>query len=159
MIERGEFVEWAEVHGNLYGTSRAAIEEPITGGQDVLLEIDWQGALQIKRLFPNAVLIFILPPSYDELLLRLHAEGKVLAPGAFLPAAERHGVIGEIDRWVVTQAAALAAGFPIETADGGTLRLDVGSLCVHGDTPGAAEVARAVRRALEDAGTAIGPFT
>jgi UPF0271 protein len=57
------------------------------------------------------------------------------------------------------QAAALAAGFPIETADGGTLRLDVGSLCVHGDTPGAAEVARAVRRALEDAGTAIGPFT
>jgi guanylate kinase len=76
MIERGEFVEWAEVHGNLYGTSRAAIEEPITGGQDVLLEIDWQGALQIKRLFPNAVLIFILPPSYDELLLRLQRRGE-----------------------------------------------------------------------------------
>jgi guanylate kinase len=76
MIERGEFVEWAEVHGNLYGTSRAAIEEPITGGQDVLLEIDWQGALQIKRLFPNAVLIFVLPPSYDELLLRLQRRGE-----------------------------------------------------------------------------------
>ncbi len=76
MIDRGEFVEWAEVHGNLYGTSRAAIEEPIIGGQDVLLEIDWQGALQIKRLFPNAVLVFILPPSYDELLLRLQRRGE-----------------------------------------------------------------------------------
>ncbi|HEX2542046.1 MAG TPA: guanylate kinase [Caldimonas sp.] len=76
MIDKGEFVEWAEVHGNLYGTSRAAIEEPITGGQDVLLEIDWQGALQIKRLFPNAVLIFILPPSYDELLSRLQRRGE-----------------------------------------------------------------------------------
>jgi len=76
MIDKGEFVEWAEVHGNLYGTSREAIEEPITGGQDVLLEIDWQGALQIKRLFPNAVLIFVLPPSYDELLLRLERRGE-----------------------------------------------------------------------------------
>jgi guanylate kinase len=76
MIARGEFVEWAEVHGNLYGTSRGAIEDRITGGQDVLLEIDWQGALQIKRLFPNAVLIFVLPPSYDELLLRLERRGE-----------------------------------------------------------------------------------
>lgn len=76
MIDRGEFVEWAEVHGNLYGTSRGAIEDRITGGHDVLLEIDWQGALQIKRLFPNAVLIFILPPSYDELLLRLQRRGE-----------------------------------------------------------------------------------
>ena len=76
MVERGEFVEWAEVHGHLYGTSRGAIEARITDGHDVLLEIDWQGALQIKRLFPNAVLIFILPPSWDELLLRLHRRGE-----------------------------------------------------------------------------------
>ena len=76
MIQRGEFVEWAEVHGHLYGTSRGAIEDRITGGQDVLLEIDWQGALQIKRLFPNAVLIFILPPSWDELLQRLQRRGE-----------------------------------------------------------------------------------
>jgi guanylate kinase len=76
MIERGEFFEWAEVHGNLYGTSRAAIEEPINGGEDVVLEIDCQGALQIKRLFPNAVLIFLLPPSWDELLLRLQRRGE-----------------------------------------------------------------------------------
>src|SRR5580765_1041072 len=76
MIARGEFVEWAEVHGHLYGTSRGAIEERITGGHDVLLEIDWQGALQIKRLYPNAVLIFILPPSWDELRLRLERRGE-----------------------------------------------------------------------------------
>ena len=76
MIARGEFFEWAEVHGHLYGTSRNAIETRITGGQDVVLEIDWQGALQIKQLFPNAVLVFILPPSWEELLQRLHRRGE-----------------------------------------------------------------------------------
>jgi guanylate kinase len=76
MIERGEFLEWAEVHAHLYGTSRQAIETRITGGQDVVLEIDWQGALQIKKLFPNAVLIFILPPSWEELLQRLQRRGE-----------------------------------------------------------------------------------
>jgi guanylate kinase len=76
MVGAGDFVEWAEVHGNLYGTSRAAIEDRITGGHDVVLEIDWQGALQIKRLFPNAVLIFLLPPSWDELLQRLQRRGE-----------------------------------------------------------------------------------
>jgi guanylate kinase len=76
MVDRGEFFEWAHVHGQLYGTSRAAIESRIAGGEDVVLEIDWQGALQIKRLFPNAVLIFILPPSWDELLLRLQRRGE-----------------------------------------------------------------------------------
>ena len=76
MVERGEFVEWAEVHGHLYGTSRAAIEAHIAGGQDVVLEIDWQGALQIRQRFPNAILIFILPPSWDELLQRLQRRGE-----------------------------------------------------------------------------------
>lgn len=76
MIERGDFFEWAEVHGNLYGTSRAAIESRMAAGEDVILEIDWQGALQIKQLFPHAVLIFILPPSFDELLQRLHRRGE-----------------------------------------------------------------------------------
>ena len=76
MIEAGDFVEWAEVHGNLYGTSKAAIEDRITGGHDVVLEIDWQGALQIKRLFPNAVLVFLLPPTWDELLQRLQRRGE-----------------------------------------------------------------------------------
>ncbi len=76
MTGRGEFFEWAEVHGHLYGTSRSAIEQLIRGGQDVVLEIDWQGALQIKQLFPNAHLIFILPPSWEELLQRLHRRGE-----------------------------------------------------------------------------------
>jgi guanylate kinase len=76
MIDRGEFFEWAQVHGNLYGTSRKAIEARLQRGEDVVLEIDWQGALQIKRLFPHAVLIFILPPSWDELRQRLTRRGE-----------------------------------------------------------------------------------
>lgn len=76
MAERGEFFEWAQVHGNLYGTSRVAIEERLMGGEDVILEIDWQGALQIKQLFPHAVLIFILPPGWAELQQRLQRRGE-----------------------------------------------------------------------------------
>jgi guanylate kinase len=76
MAERGEFFEWAEVHGNLYGTSRTAIEARLEGGDDVVLEIDWQGAVQIKRIFPHAVLIFILPPSWEELRQRLLRRGE-----------------------------------------------------------------------------------
>jgi guanylate kinase len=76
MIDRGEFFEWAQVHGNLYGTSRKAIEARLQRGEDVVLEIDWQGALQIKRLFAHAVLIFILPPSWDELRQRLTRRGE-----------------------------------------------------------------------------------
>jgi guanylate kinase len=75
MAERGEFFEWAEVHGNLYGTSRAAIEARMAHGDDVVLEIDYQGALQIKQIFPYAVLVFILPPSWEELMQRLNRRG------------------------------------------------------------------------------------
>lgn len=76
MIERGDFFEWAEVHGNRYGTSRAAMEQRLRDGQDVVLEIDFQGAMQIKRIFPSAVLIFILPPSWEELNRRLCRRGE-----------------------------------------------------------------------------------
>ena len=76
MIERGEFFEHAHVHGNHYGTSRKSIEERIQSGEDIVLEIDWQGALQIKRIFPNAILVFIMPPSYEELLQRLNRRGE-----------------------------------------------------------------------------------
>jgi len=76
MVAHGEFLEWAQVHGHLYGTSKSAIESRMVSGQDVVLEIDWQGALQIKQLFPNAVLIFILPPSWDELRQRLTRRGE-----------------------------------------------------------------------------------
>ena len=76
MIERGEFFEHAHVHGNRYGTSRKAIQERLARGEDVVLEIDWQGALQIKQIFQHAVLIFILPPSWDELAQRLNRRGE-----------------------------------------------------------------------------------
>ena len=75
-IANGDFFEWAEVHGNLYGTSRRAIEDRLAAGEDVVLEIDWQGALQIKTLFAHAVLIFILPPSWEELSQRLNRRGE-----------------------------------------------------------------------------------
>ena len=75
-IEHGDFFEWAEVHGNLYGTSRKALQERLARGEDVVLEIDWQGALQIKQLFSHAVLIFILPPSWEELSQRLNRRGE-----------------------------------------------------------------------------------
>lgn len=76
MVAAGEFIEWAEVHGKLYGTSHTAIDAQIAQGQDVVLEIDWQGALQIKTLFPSAVLVFILPPSWEELAQRLNRRGE-----------------------------------------------------------------------------------
>ncbi len=76
MVARGEFFEWAQVHDHLYGTSRKAIEQRLAHGDDVVLEIDWQGALQIKALFEHAVLIFILPPSWDELRQRLQRRGE-----------------------------------------------------------------------------------
>ena len=72
----GEFLESAKVHGNLYGTSRLVIEEKIQAGKDVLLEIDWQGAQQVRAYFPDAVGIFILPPSIAALEERLRARGQ-----------------------------------------------------------------------------------
>ena len=73
---QNEFIEYAEVHGHYYGTSAKWIEARIAGGDDVLLEIDWQGAQQIKRRFPNAIGIFILPPSIDALEARLRQRGQ-----------------------------------------------------------------------------------
>ena len=76
MVQAEAFVEWAHVHGRRYGTSRKAIEDRIATGADVVLEIDFQGAIQIKRIFANAVLIFVLPPSWDELRARLQRRGE-----------------------------------------------------------------------------------
>ena len=74
--ERGEFLESAEVHGNFYGTSKKWIEDTMAKGGDVLLEIDWQGARQVREHFPEAVSIFILPPSIQALEDRLHKRGQ-----------------------------------------------------------------------------------
>ena len=74
-IEEGDFLEWAEVYGNLYGTSKSQIEKALKEGKNLLLVLDTQGALRVKELFPEAVLIFILPPSLEELERRLRKRG------------------------------------------------------------------------------------
>jgi guanylate kinase len=76
MIGTGDFLEHASVYDNYYGTSRAWIEAELASGEDVLLEIDWQGARQVRELFPRMVGIFILPPSLAELRRRLEGRGK-----------------------------------------------------------------------------------
>ena len=76
MRSRGDFLESAEVHGHRYGTSRRIITEALARGEDMLLEIDWQGARQVRALFPRIHGIFILPPALGELRRRLESRGK-----------------------------------------------------------------------------------
>ncbi len=76
MLGRGEFLESAEVHGHRYGTSHKVIEQTLAAGRDLVLEIDWQGAQQVRNLIPECVGIFILPPSLAELERRLRARGQ-----------------------------------------------------------------------------------
>ncbi len=104
MISRGEFLEWAEVHGNFYGTSKKWIADRLAEGHDVLLEIDWQGAQQVRKLFPEAIGIFILPPSMAELERRLTGRGtdaaEVIARRLAAAQAEmRH--VGEFDYVII----------------------------------------------------------
>ena len=73
MRGRGEFVESAEVHGYRYGTSKRVIADALARGQDLILEIDWQGARQVRAIYPDCVGIFILPPSVDELERRMRS--------------------------------------------------------------------------------------
>lgn len=74
-VGEGAFLEHAEVFGNLYGTRAADVQEPIAAGRDIVLEIDWQGARQVRERFPAAVSIFVLPPSVEELERRLRGRG------------------------------------------------------------------------------------
>src|SRR3954465_15940589 len=100
MVLGGSFVEWAHVHGQRYGTSKKMIEDRIARGADVILEIDFQGALQIKRIFTNAVLVFILPPSWEELRSRLERRGEDAHEAIELRlqnAAEEMAKAGEVD--------------------------------------------------------------
>ena len=104
MIARQEFLEWAEVHGNFYGTSRKWITERLATGHDVLLEIDWQGAQQVRSAFPGTIGIFILPPSMEELTRRLTGRGTdsadVIAHRLAAAQAEmRH--VGEFDYVII----------------------------------------------------------
>jgi guanylate kinase len=76
MKARGEFLEDAEVHGNRYGTAKKVITEALARGEDLILEIDWQGARQVRVLYPDCVGIFILPPSVEELERRMRSRGQ-----------------------------------------------------------------------------------
>lgn len=93
MRERGEFAEWAEVHDNFYGTSRVWLDQRMEEGCDMVLEIDWQGAQQMRRQFPEAVSIFILPPSIAELENRLRRRG---ADSEDVIARRVAGALGEM---------------------------------------------------------------
>jgi len=76
LIEENAFFEWAEVFGNYYGTSRITIEQALQQGTDIFLDIDWQGAQQVRKMMPEAIGIFILPPNRDELEARLNKRGQ-----------------------------------------------------------------------------------
>ncbi|AHD17075.1 MULTISPECIES: guanylate kinase [Pseudomonas] len=76
LIAKGDFLEHAEVFGNFYGTSRSALQEVLDQGNDLILEIDWQGAQQVRKLMPEALSVFILPPSQQALRERLDGRGQ-----------------------------------------------------------------------------------
>ena len=106
MVAADGFVEWAHVHGHRYGTSKKAIEERVAQGADVILEIDFQGAVQIRRTFVNAELIFILPPSWEELRSRLERRGEDSAAVIELRlgnAAEEMARAGEFDFVIINE--------------------------------------------------------
>jgi len=107
MLARGDFLEWAEVHGNFYGTSGAWIADQLNAGHDVLLEIDWQGAQQVRAAFPDAIGVFILPPSMEELTRRLTGRGTDSAEVierrlAAAQAEMRH--VGEFDYVIINDS-------------------------------------------------------
>ena len=106
MVMADTFVEWAHVHGQRYGTSKRAIEERVALGADVILEIDFQGAIQIRKTFANAVLIFILPPSWEELRSRLERRGEDSAEVIQLRlgnAADEMARAGEFDFVIINE--------------------------------------------------------
>lgn len=104
--DAGEFLESAEVHGNYYATSKKQIEAGLAAGSDVVLEIDWQGARQVRTLFPETVSIFILPPSMSELERRLRARGKdseATIAKRLANARDEIGHAGEFDYVIVNK--------------------------------------------------------
>jgi guanylate kinase len=106
MASRGEFLESAEVHGNLYGTSQSWINERRATGNDIVLEIDWQGAQQVRRLVPGAVGVFIVPPSLEALRKRLTARGQDSAEvieRRLANAREEIGHVEEFDYVIINQ--------------------------------------------------------
>lgn len=99
MLGRGDFLESAQVHGSRYGTSQRWVEQALQEGNDLLLEIDWQGAEQVCKLFPSAVTIFILPPSEDALRDRLHKRGQDAPEVIARRLANAHEEIGHVSEF------------------------------------------------------------
>jgi len=95
MIEADEFVEWAEVHGHLYGTSRKALQDAQDQGRFLILDVDVQGAMQVCQRIPDAVLVFVLPPSADALVQRLRERG---TEGEDTLAQRIENARGELDK-------------------------------------------------------------
>ena len=98
-VQSGEFLEWAEVHGNYYGTSKRWIESEMSSGRDVLLEIDWQGAQQVRKSFRQAIGIFVLPPSMDVLKARLSGRGTDSAEVIARRIAAAHDEMRHVDEF------------------------------------------------------------
>lgn len=98
-VDAGEFVEWAEVHGNCYGTLVSEVESKLQGGSSLILEIDVQGALQVKKHFPDAVLIFIKPPSLEALRQRLVGRGSETPESLELRLADASDELALADRY------------------------------------------------------------
>lgn len=111
LIEQDQFIEWAEVFGNYYGTSKAALADKLAQGIDVFLDIDWQGARQIKQQLPFVISIFILPPSVEALEQRLNQRGQDSAEviaGRMAKARDEISHADEYDYWVVNDDLELA---------------------------------------------------
>ena len=98
-IEAGGFLEWAEVYGNYYGTPKAKVEEKLSAGIDVVLEIDIQGALNVKEAYPNGIFIFILPPSMSELRKRITGRGSETEDSINLRLSQTLKEVSYIDKY------------------------------------------------------------
>ena len=112
MLNRGDFLESAEVYGNHYGTSQRWIENQVALGLDILLEIDWQGALQVRKLMPQAISIFVLPPSISTLKARLTGRGQdaeSVIEKRLAAAREDMSHFGEFDYVIINDDFAVAA--------------------------------------------------
>jgi guanylate kinase len=120
LAETGGLLEWAEVHGNRYGTPRAAVEAKVAEGRQVVLEIDPQGAFQVKSLVPESVLIFIMPPSWDELQRRLVGRGsetEAQVETRLTTAKRELDLVGEYDHVVLNDDVPRASAMLVDLID------------------------------------------
>lgn len=125
---KGEFVEWAEVHGNYYGTSRAWLADSLARGHDVVLEIDWQGASQVRQAFADAVSVFVMPPSFAALEERLRGratDDEATIARRIAAARQEMAQVGEFDYVIVNEDLDVAIADLVAIVRAGRLRRDV----------------------------------